>query len=89
MKSPEEILQQVFNNILIGDGINYPVQITLKDKTILNGVRIIENAKGYLLCLNNEQRQAQLKSQGKFDATIISKDLIKKIECPELWEDKE
>jgi hypothetical protein len=81
----ENKLQEVFTNILQGDGQNYPIRIVLLDNTVFNGFRIIENSQTYILGLTEEQRKSQVKDTSFFLSTIILKNKIKELDCPKLW----
>ena len=81
----ENKLQEVFTNILQGDGQNYPIKIVLLDNTVFNGFRIIENSQTYIMGLTEEQRQKQIKDQSFYLATVVPKKEIKELDCPELW----
>ena len=79
-------LQEVFDNIMQGDGINHTIKVVLLDNTEFHGFRIIENSETYILGLTAEQRQKQVKDVSYYMATIIPKKQIKELDCPELWQ---
>lgn len=81
----ESIFQEILINITHGDGINHPIRIVLFDKSVLNGFRIIENSQTYLLGFTEEQRKNQVKDLCFLQSTIIHKNKIIEVQCPELW----
>lgn len=83
----ENRLQEVLNNILLGDGINHAIRIVLSDGVALDGIRIIENNPNYILGFTDEQRIEQFSNPIFFNSTIIPKNNITEVQCPELWQD--
>lgn len=81
----ENKLQEILINILQGDGQNHTIKIVLLDNTVFNGFRIIENSQTYILGLTEEQRKSQTKNKSFFMTTVILKNKIKELDCPELW----
>lgn len=83
----ENVLQEVLTNILLGNGINHTIRIVLSDGTVFDGFRIIENNKNYILGFTNQQRINQVNSLSFIPSTIIPKNNIAELHCPELWKE--
>jgi len=80
----ENILAKMLSNIADGDGNNYPAEITLKSGERIQGVKIIQKGDTYIIGLTDKQREAEINNTEYFEATVIKKNKISKIYCPEL-----
>lgn len=80
----EAKLKEVFENALNHDGINYPVQITLESGLKLEGFKILENLPGVIYGLTTDERMESVQDQEIYKVTVVRKDKITKLICPNL-----
>ncbi len=67
-----------------GDNYPYPIRLSLASGRVLEGFKILENAGCYLLGRTLAQREASVGETEIMGTTLVAKDKLVSILCPEL-----
>jgi hypothetical protein len=79
-----EQVEATLSQLAVGDNYPYPVRLSLASGRVLAGFEILENAGRYILGRTLAQREASVGEAEIIGTTLVAKDKLVSILCPEL-----